>query len=184
MPLLVNLRTGWAAGVGGGVRNVQNVTGGSGNDVLIAGASGSVLKGSDEAILLGGPGNDLLITGSRSLLIGGSGADHLTAGKDSILIGGTTVYVNEATGAVKLEALHRIMAEWTSSASLAQRVGHLNGTLRGGSNGHFFLNAATVHPTASADWFSAGTSGEWFLYGPTDVFAGRVNLANDRKTLV
>jgi hypothetical protein len=189
-PVLVNLRTGSATAVGGGaigrLTNVQNVTGGSNDDVLIAAPAGSVLKGGGgNDVLIGGPGNDVLIAGSgRALLIGGSGADRLTAGRDTILVGGSTAYYNETTGAVNLTALHHIMAEWGSANSLDVRVGHLTGKLGGGANRPYFLNASTVLRATAVDWLNAGAGGDWFLYGPADVFTAHVNPATNRQTLV
>jgi Ca2+-binding RTX toxin-like protein len=188
--LYVDLRTGSATAVRGGqsgrVTNVRNVTGSPRADVLIAAAVASVLKGGGgNDVLIGGPGNDVLIGGTgRTLLIGGSGADRLTAGRDTILVGGTTLYYKETTGAVNLTALHRILAEWQSTANLDVRVGHLTGKLPGGVNRPFLLNASTVSRGAGVDWFNAGAGGDWFLHGPADQFAGRVNLATNRKTRI
>ncbi|MHC4543130.1 MAG: LEPR-XLL domain-containing protein, partial [Planctomycetota bacterium] len=60
----------------GGVRNIQNVTGGAGNDSLIG----------DEAAnsLIGGPGNDVLTGGQGGdTLDGGDGADTVTETRDA-----------------------------------------------------------------------------------------------------
>src|SRR5207244_13210191 len=74
--ITANLNLGQATGVGGGIVNIANVTGGQGNDILVGDAS--------DNILIGGPG--------RNILIGGGGSDTLkasTAGLgEEILIGG------------------------------------------------------------------------------------------------
>src|SRR5262249_21866518 len=75
-PVYVNLQTFVASGLRGDIAHIQNVIGGSGNDILV---------GNGNNVLTGGGGNDLLIAGSSpSTLIGGAGND--------ILIGGSTDY--------------------------------------------------------------------------------------------
>src|SRR5262249_60593671 len=73
----VNLTLDTATGVAGGVSNIENATGGQGDDILV---------GNDQAnVLRGGPGRDILI--------GRAGADQLFGETDDdILIGGSTVY--------------------------------------------------------------------------------------------
>jgi hypothetical protein len=133
--------------------------GGDGNDTLDA--SGS----SANNVLLGEAGNDSLQGGSgRDLLIGGLGADILHGGDgDDILIGGTS----DSDG--NLTALNALMAEWgRTDLGYLDRLNHLTGSVSGGQNGSYFLNAATVHDDAAVDqlfgekgqdWFFARTSG-------------------------
>jgi hypothetical protein len=110
--LLVDLQTGFATGVGGGIANIQNVTGGSSGGAgvynLLVGNGGNVLVGGD---------------GRRNLLIAGATASTLIGGNDDdILIGGTTAYDTEA-GLVSLQA---IMDYWSSTADdYATRVANL-----------------------------------------------------------
>src|SRR5439155_2126523 len=87
----VNLALGTATGVAGGVSNIENVTGGPGDDILI---------GNDEAnVLSGGAGRDILIgRGGADVLLGGTG--------DDILIGCSTDYDLDPA------ALEDLMAEW------------------------------------------------------------------------
>ena len=70
--------------ISGGVKDVQNVRGGSGNDSLTGSNQGG--------ILIGNAGNDTIQGGAgRSVLIGGLGSDTLSGGSgDEILIGGST----------------------------------------------------------------------------------------------
>ena len=114
--VLVNLQTGFATGVGQGIANIQNVTGGTGGGAgvynLLVGNGGNVLTGGD---------------GRRNLLIAGASASTLIGGNDDdILIGGTTVYDTQA-GMVSLQGL---MNYWSgTSDDYATRVANLlNGT--------------------------------------------------------
>jgi hypothetical protein len=100
--VMVNLQTGFATGVEGGVASVQNVTGGTGGGAgvynILVGNGGNVLTGGD---------------GRRNLLIAGASASTLIGGNDDdILIGGTTAYDTEP-GLVSLQA---IMDYWSNTA--------------------------------------------------------------------
>jgi hypothetical protein len=149
--VLVDLLTGKATGAAGGISGFENVTGGSGNDILVGDAGNNVLKG--------GAGRDLLI--------GGLGADTLDGGADDdLLIGGVTAF--DANTA----ALSAILAEWArTDLTYTQRVAHLrNG---GGLNGVNKLNDTTVGDDSAADMLTGGsglTGGQdWFwanLLGP------------------
>jgi hypothetical protein len=148
----VNLTSGSATGATGGVKNIEIVTGGSGNDTLTAGS------GND--ILLGGSGNDVLTGGAgRAILIGGLGTDQFTGGSgDDILIAGITSYDTNLT------ALEAILVEWARTDELYfQRVSHIHGWTTGGLNGSFFLrsNTVTVDSTGS-DTLTGGSGMDWF----------------------
>jgi hypothetical protein len=110
--VLVDLQTGSATGVGGGIANIQNVTGGTGGGAgvynILVGNGGNVLTGGD---------------GRRNLLIAGASASTLIGGNDDdILIGGTTAYDTEA-GLLSLQA---IMNYWSTTADdYGTRVGNL-----------------------------------------------------------
>lgn len=87
----VDLPLGSATNVAGGIRNIQNVVGSQGNDIVV---------GNGGNVLTGGTGRNLLIAGSTpSTLVGNSGED--------ILVGGTTNYDTN------VQALDAIMTEWT-----------------------------------------------------------------------
>jgi parallel beta-helix repeat protein len=146
--LALQLGTLVAGGGAGYVRNMANVTGSIGNDLLVGDANANVF--------VGGTG--------RNILIGGAGADSLTGGGgDNLLLGGTTAYDTNLT------ALQAIMSEWTRSGySFHQRVDHLmNGT---GLNGSYVLNAdptlgpVTVFDDGFADVLTGGGGASWFLY--------------------
>jgi hypothetical protein len=118
--VIVDLQTGAATGVGGGVANIQNVTGGSGTSSPNGGPGSAgvynILVGNGGNVLIGGNGRpNLLIAGaSASTLIGGN--------EDDILIGGATAYDTQAG----LAALDAIMAYWAGTAdSYATRVANL-----------------------------------------------------------
>ncbi len=117
-PVTVDLRLGIATAVAGGIHNIQNVIGGSGNDLFVGNGQGNVLRG--------GTGRNILIAGdSPGTLIGNVNQD--------LLVGGTTKYDTN------LVALDAIMAEWANSAPYTVRVPLiLNG---GGLNGKYHLGA-------------------------------------------
>jgi hypothetical protein len=101
--VIVNLQTGTATGVGGGIANIQNVTGGAGANLLV---------GNGGNVLTGGSGRNILIAGaSASTLIGG--------GDEDILIGGTTAYDTDAG------SLQAILAYWSGPDDYDTRVASL-----------------------------------------------------------
>jgi parallel beta-helix repeat protein len=146
--VMVNLALGTATGFSGGIGNIQNVTGGMGNSLLMGDAGVNVLRGG---------------TG-RSLLIGGGGADQLFGGgDDSLLIGGTTLWDTNST------AMAALFREWTrTDKNFHQRVSDLmNGT---GLNGSYTLNAdptvgpVTVFGDGAVNQLTGGTGGlDWFF---------------------
>jgi hypothetical protein len=160
----VNLVTGAASGVAGGVSNIANVRGGQGNNTLTGGGSN---------ILIGGGGTNRLTdiySGSaasgRSLLIGGSGSSNLTAGAaGDILVAGATSY--DANYA----ALQSILAEWQSADSYLLRFQRLEGLVSGGLNGtdklvwggtvkDNDLAGSVLNGGAGLDWFFANYPGD------------------------
>jgi len=127
--------------------------------------------------LFGGNGDDQLTGGAgRNLLVGGAGNDRLTGGSDGdLLIAGTTAFDNNEL------ALAAIMSEWESNASFADRVKHLLGTLGGGRNGPYRLQAnATVFDDNASDYMSGGAGSDMFFAnwakGPNDWAARRDTL--------
>jgi hypothetical protein len=130
--VLVDLQTGTATGVAGGVTNIQNVLGASG------GGSGffNLLIGNGGNVLQGGTGrrNILVAGGSPSTLVGGDGED--------LLIAGSTAYDTEPD----LASWQAIANLWTDADPFATRVANL---LSGtgvpildplGATGHVFGN--------------------------------------------
>jgi hypothetical protein len=157
----VNLVTGTATGVGGGVSKIADVRGGQGNNTL---------RGNGGNILIGGGGLNVLVdayTGSaaagRSLLIGGSGTSNLTAGAaGDILIAGSTSF-NASSGANDV-ALQRILAEWRSADSYLLRFQRIEGQATGGLNGTSTLVwGQTVQDNDKASVLNGGASLDWFF---------------------
>jgi hypothetical protein len=158
-PVIVNLVTGSATGVAGGIRNIQNVRGGAGNDTL---------TGNGGNILIGGAGSNILrdayagsAASGRSLLIGGGNGGHsLTAGgAGDLLISGTTTFdLNNA-------ALMSILAEWQSTDDYLTRFNRLEGLQSGGLNGGNQLRwGSTVKDDATADVLTGSRTGlDWFF---------------------
>ncbi len=173
----VNLATGSATGVAGGVRNIENVSGGAGNDSLTGDTADNILKGNGGSDTLSGQaGSDILLGASgadrlngdagRDLIIGGLGADTLNGGAgDDLLIAGTTAFD------LSDEALAAIMAEWRSNQTYQARINYLrNGGGFNALNGTFItLTATTVFDDAAADLLTGSTEQDWFwatLTGP------------------
>jgi Ca2+-binding RTX toxin-like protein len=168
----VNLATGAATGINSGaagsVATVENVVGGSSNDILIGDGNNNQLIGNaGNDILVGNDGNDTLSGGDgNDILIGGNGADSLDGGNGSdLLIAGRTSYDNS------LADLSALMAEWgRTDVSYATRIAHLNGTLGGGRNGSRVLNATTVFDDGGAVDTLTGDAGlDWFIIFTGDI---------------
>jgi hypothetical protein len=133
----VNLQTGTATELAGGVASIQKVTGSDFNDILV-GKGGNVLDGNG--------GRDLLIAGSAAgTLIGGDGED--------ILIGGTTDYDQDTA------ALAAILAAWTDpNLDYATRVANLSA-----GTGVPVLNATTAHANGGGNTLTGGAGLDLFL---------------------
>jgi hypothetical protein len=134
--VIVDLVTGAATGVGGGVKHIKNVTGGhgAGGYNLLVGNGGNVLTGGN------GRSNFLIAGATASTLIGGDGQD--------ILIAGTTKYDNNLT------ALEYIMATWTGPGTYQARVK----TVTGGSY-KYPLNATKVFSNGGGNILKGKPSG-------------------------
>jgi hypothetical protein len=147
----VNLATGSATGVVGGVSNIQDVIGSAGNDTLTGNSLGN--------ILIGGAGTNVLTGGSgRNLLIGGKGTSTIVGGAaDDILIAGTTTFDNNTN------ALMSILQEWQrTDKDYAQRIADLrNG---GGFNGsNKLILGSTVLDNDGASKLTGGGGLDWFF---------------------
>ena len=75
-----------------------------------------------------------------------------------------------------LLALTAVLAEWSSSASYADRISHLTGT-SGGLNDGFFLNtsgpAATLQDDGAVDRLVGGAGLDWFIVSANDKIHGK-----------
>lgn len=80
----VNLATGTASSIGGGVVGIENVTGGGAKDYLVGDSGVNVLRGGGgDDTLLGGAGNDYLFgEGGKDTLNGEGDNDYLDGGYD------------------------------------------------------------------------------------------------------
>ena len=130
------------------------LNGNDGNDQIKGGAGNDVLQG--------GNGNDLLVGGAgRDLLIGGLGADRIVGNADDdLLIAGFTDFDDIP------DDLSRIMAEWTSNRTYAQRTAAISGAA-GGANSATYLRVdstmATVHDDNAADLLTGSSGVDWFF---------------------
>jgi Ca2+-binding RTX toxin-like protein len=164
----VNLATGAASHVAGGVSGIQDVHGGNYGNTLTGDAQGN--------ILIGGTGADRITGGSGvSLLIGDKGADRITGGSGGdILIGDATTY--DPMTAAHEAALMAILAEWQSGNSYATRVSHLK--KGGGLNGSAkLLFGTTVKDDLAADQLTGAAPAaagllDWFFKGSGDKLTG------------
>jgi hypothetical protein len=148
-PLAVNLTTGVASGIVGGVDQIEGVLGGNGNDVLVGGSA--------PCVLVGGVGSDHLTAGTgRAILIGGGGGDILNGGPDDdILIGNKTAY--DANTA----ALDAILSEWSQvGATYANRIATIRAGV--GPNKQYRLDATTVIDDQAVDVLTGNGGNDWF----------------------
>jgi hypothetical protein len=137
--VMVDLPLGTATGVSGSIANMQNVTGGQGNSILV---------GNGGNVLTGGTGRNLLIAGpTASTLVGNSGED--------VLVGGTTDFDTNAP------ALIALMTEWSRpDLPYASRVQNL--LTGGGLNGTTLLDASTFHSNGGGNTLTGGTGLDLF----------------------
>jgi hypothetical protein len=154
-PVTVNLKTN--AAVAGGlttlVFNIQDVLGGSGNNILV---------GNGNNVLRGGSGRDLLVSGGgTSTLQAGSG--------EAVLIGAHYLFDTNVA------ALNAIMAEWSHTYDPINplndyqvRVGHLEHG--GGLNGPFLLNPGTVVPQPGHTTLTSGAGLDFLIFDSLDTF--------------
>jgi Ca2+-binding RTX toxin-like protein len=141
----INLVLGTATNVLGGIANIQNANGGSGNDVLVGNALANTLNGN----------------GGNDLVIGGGGADKLNGGAgDDILIAGTTLY--DQTPA----ALDALMAYWSQNLPFPDLVAGLRAGIpyTDSTGGHTAaLTASTVLDDTARDTLTGGGDRDWFF---------------------
>jgi len=145
------MRTKVATGTGG-ISNIQQVYGGSGNDVLVGFGSGILLRA--------GSGNDLVIGGSGQATIqSGSGQD--------IIIAGSTTYDANQT------ALQAIESYWSNtSIPFISRISQLSGV--GTPTGHYKLNASTVTHANASDTVILQSVNDWLFWRLVGVNADTV----------
>jgi ELWxxDGT repeat protein len=157
-PIVVNLALAAPTATGTlGVTNVQNVTGGAGDDLIVGNSGKNVLTGN----------------AGRDVLIGGGGGDTVSGGAgDDIVIAGTTSY--DTTPA----ALQAIRDYWSrTDLTYAQRIAGLTtgipspaGTVR--------LTATTVQNDNVADTLSGGSELDWFFARTTGSNSSRDTITD------
>ena len=153
--IYVNLQT-WVATGTAAIANIQNVTGGQGNDILVGNGGNNVLtEHAGDNLVIGGGGADTLI--------GGSGSD--------ILIAGSTIYDQNVA------ALDALLAAWDDTTlSYSQRVADLLSgvSYTDGAGTHtaaLDADSTVSQPTGSGpSTLIGGSSGlDWFFAAVTDV---------------
>ncbi len=181
----VDLTSGTASNVVGGVTGIENVTGGAGNDKITGDAADNFFKGlagddtliglAGNDIMLGGDGQDTLDGGmGRDFLIGGLQQDRLYGGEDDdVLIGGTTAYDASST------VLKQMLSQWKrTDLDYQTRIDLLR--LQGVANGQK-LNSANVFDDGFLDQLTGGLGNDWLWaqgvgnkQDKTDKFHGEV----------
>jgi 2',3'-cyclic-nucleotide 2'-phosphodiesterase (5'-nucleotidase family) len=135
---------------------VNNVLLGLGGNDQLFGVGGN-------NVLVGGFGDDLLFGGNQQdVIIGGDGRDQLQGqGGEDLLIGGTTSFDDD------IDALMKILDEWTSGNSFPVRQSHL--TNGGGLNDPVLLQVGvTVFDDGDRDSLFGGLGDDWLLGFPGD----------------
>jgi len=160
-----------------GIDRFENVTGGSGDDILIGNGLNNILVGNNgNDVLTGNGGNDTLTGGNgRDILIGGDGLDTLSGGNDDdILIAGRT------TSDTTLAKLMDMRAAWITAQPYATRVA----TLRSGVGSSVVSLKAKINVLndAGEDDVLTGNAGQdWYFKALddviTDLFGGELNDA-------
>jgi acrosin len=141
--VVVNLSLNSATGVGGGVSNVENVIGGSGDDVLTGDGNANVLVGRG--------GNDRLIgNAGRDILIGGNGGDYMDGGDgEDIVVGGASTHENNITN------LETDRSDWVANANPA--------------SAQMAAFLATVSNDGAVDRLRGGNQNDWFISSAGDI---------------
>ncbi len=178
----VDLGGGSATNIAGGVSNITDVLGGSGNDLLTGSAANNLLRGNagndviigmgGSDILVGGPGDDTIPGGDgRDLIMGGLGRDNLSGGGgEDILISGTTTFDNSGTtqaaildfwvNATVTTTVTDPMTNTTTTVTSPMPFTTRIAQLRAGTTGNTAipaLNATNVRNDVSIDTLTGGT---------------------------
>ncbi len=159
--IYVNLLSLVATGTGG-ISNIQQVYGGSGNDIIVGAGSGILLQaGSGSNLIIGGTG--------RATIDSGSGED--------LVIAGSTSYDSNAT------ALKAIEAYWSDTAiAFSTRVTQLSGV--GTPTGHYKLTSSTVKHAAASDTIVLGSADDWLFWRKTGTDADHLTGTPEKSTII
>ena len=144
-----------------------------------------IFGGSGASLLFGGDGNDQLTGGSgRDILIGGQGADKLVGNSgDDVLIAGLTTKDNRAIAGVE-EFWCKVMEEWNSTNSFADRLANLRSAssqTANALNGTSYLLPVVMDDTSAdeIDMLQGSSGNDWFLYrAGEDKVAGQIEAVN------
>ncbi len=141
--------------------HIENVIGGSGNDILTGNSMSNVL--------VGGAGNDALNGGGgRDILIGGLGLDTLRGGDDEdILIAGRT------TNDKLFGNLIVLQTEWTSANSYATRISNLRAGV-GSPAVSLKAKVNVLNDLGEEDVLIGGNGTDWYFRALDDVITGLV----------
>ena len=160
---------------------------GSGNAILFSGSgshSSLAADGAGNSILIGtAPQMTLVDTGSghNILIAAGSGGDSLTGDGKDVLVSGTTN--DDSDTPAHNAALDAILAEWTSSASYANRIKAIKAGV--GPNDADAFNSQTIETDTKAnslaDRASLAVSNDWFLVSNKDHVTSK---PNETKTII
>ncbi len=145
----VNLATGSATNIGGGVSNIRVVRGGS--------AADNITGDDGDNALIGGGGNDNITAGNgHNLLFGGLGGDTITGGAgESIFFSGTTTFDNNLT------QIDNLLSYWSrTDLDYSTRVAALKA---GSVSGAPKLSSTTVKNDTAVNTLNGGSGLEWFF---------------------
>ena len=158
---------------------LENVIGGSANDVLI---------GNNSA-------NQLIGNGGRDILVGGRGRDSLFGGTgDDILISGPVNIQSGSTATITFTQFYTKLRQiWTSAAGYVQRVENIHSPQTAGTGKVVYLRATTtqvqstkvvrnVFSDPDVDTLAGNTGIDFFFSGALDLTPDRV--ANESLDLV
>jgi Ca2+-binding RTX toxin-like protein len=131
--------------------SIENIYGGSGDDILIGNSLKNLLYGyAGNDVLSGGDENDTLNGGEgTNILIGGFGADSLTGGTgEDLLLGAWYLFEADNT------AMAALMSNWTSPGTVQDRADLLLVSA---------LTPATVNDDGAKDTLKGGSGRDWYL---------------------
>ncbi len=152
---------------------IENVIGGSGDDILIGNTLNNTLTGNDgNDVLVGANGNDTLSGGNgRDILIGGRGLDNLNGGADDdILVAG---YSNSDA---RISDLTAFQTEWKRNIAYSTRIANLRAGVGTGSPKPSLKAKTTVFNDAGEnDQLNGSTGTDWYIKALDDVITGLVS---------
>ncbi len=157
-PVIVNLNSKSASRIAQSVNGIENIQGGSGNDVLIGNDSNNIIYGgAGDDIIMGRGGDDHLFgDAGMDIVLGGDGADVLHGGiGEDILIG------NRVTFESNLDRVRTVQTEWLDlTKPILNRVNKIR---QGFPNPATGLNATTVLDDGSQDTMVGSDGIDWFF---------------------